>query len=76
LPDTRPVSEALASLASIYTIVHQLDALSGPPDDETETNVEELAFGGAYWIWIDGTEAVTPYLAPPRRTPEGIIPGN
>jgi hypothetical protein len=75
LPDSRPVSEALSSLAGAYTIVHQRDILSGPPDDQAETNVDQLSFGGIYWIWIDGTDAVTPYLAPPRRAPEGATPG-
>jgi hypothetical protein len=71
LPDTRPVSAALASLAGSYTIIHQRNALSGLPDDDAETNVDELSFGGVYWIWIDSDEPVTPYLAPPTRALEG-----
>jgi hypothetical protein len=68
LPDSRSVTEALTSIAGNYTIVLQRDALSGPPDDTAESNVEALSFGGVYWIYIDGTEPVTPYLAPPRRS--------
>jgi hypothetical protein len=69
LPDTRPVAKALASIAGSYTTVLQRDALSGPPGDTAESNVEEFSFGGIYWIFIDGAEPVTPYLAPSRRSP-------
>ncbi|MBW7882054.1 MAG: VCBS repeat-containing protein [Caldilineaceae bacterium] len=34
-----------------------------------------LSFGNVYWIWIEGDAPVTPYLAPPRRTAAGDVPG-
>lgn len=42
---------------------------------DVTSNVEELKFGEVYWIKLEGEEAVTLYLAPPRRTPDGIVPG-
>ncbi len=68
LPDSRPAAEALSSLAGYYTAVHQPASLSGPPLDPVASNVAELSFG-VYWIFIDGTEPVTPYLAPPLHSP-------
>jgi hypothetical protein len=78
LADTRLVSEALHSIDSAYTIVYQ-DSSAGqvsPPDSTAMTNVSELTFGGIYWIWIEGSEVVTPYFAPPQRQSDGLLPGS
>ncbi|HSJ57533.1 MAG TPA: hypothetical protein VLC95_10150, partial [Anaerolineae bacterium] len=40
------------------------------------TNVQELVFGAVYLIRIEGDEPVTLYLAPPRRSPDGAVPGS
>jgi hypothetical protein len=75
LPGSRPVSETLSSIASVYSVVYQGTAQAGPPDDPVTTNVSEFEFARIYWIWIDGSEAVTPYLAPPQRSPESLLQG-
>jgi hypothetical protein len=48
-----------------------LESLPG----DVETNVAQLVFGHIYWIKIEGEESVTLYLAPPRRAPDGKVPG-
>jgi hypothetical protein len=45
--------------------------LSGP-----STVPEALEFGHVYLIGIEGTESVMPFLAPPLRTPDGVVPGS
>jgi hypothetical protein len=37
---------------------------------------EKLEFGHVYLIWIDGDESVTAFLAPPKRGPDGVVPGS
>ncbi len=75
MPDSRPVTETLASIAGSYDTVYFGESGEKPPVG-AETNVTQFEFGKAYWIWINEDEAMTPYLAPPIRTPEGIIPGS
>jgi hypothetical protein len=48
-----------------------LESLPG----NVESNVKQLRFGHVYWIKIEGQEPVTLYLAPPRRSPDGTVPG-
>jgi hypothetical protein len=40
-----------------------------------QSNVDHLNFGQVYWIKIEGNQPVTLFLAPPRRTPDGVILG-
>ena len=75
LPDPRAVTDTLASIAGSYGSIYQNDS-GVKPQDDTKTNVTQFKFGETYWIWIEGSESVTPYLRPPRRTAEGVIPGN
>ena len=75
LPGSRPLTETLASIAGAYGAVYQ-DESGEKPQDGVETNVTDFEFGNTYWIRINGNESVTPYLAPPQRTVEGIVPGS
>ncbi len=75
LPDSRPVTRTLASISGTYSTVYQGD-LGIQPQDILATNVTHFEFGNVYWIWIDGNKAVIPYLAPPKRSPDGIVPGS
>jgi hypothetical protein len=76
LPDTRLITDALASINGSYTTVFQGDLAGNRSPNSVETNVSQFEFGNVYWIWIDGNEAVIPYLAAPRRSPDGIVPGS
>lgn len=74
LPDTRPVTETFASIAGSYTSVYHQAAGNWQLYDATVTGVqpelaayvndlEEIAFGEAYWIYA--TEPVTVYVGLP-----------
>ncbi len=75
LPDPRPITDALRSINGAYTVVYKSDLPGSIPGTTTETNVDKLEFGTAYWIWVEGDETVVPYLAPPARSPDGYVPG-
>lgn len=68
LPDCRMVPDALASLQGTYSAIYRVE-----PNGAIETNVDRLEFGKAYLLKMDSKEAVTPFLAPPRRSPEGEL---
>ena len=70
LPDRRGIASALASLEGQYSELYVVakDGRIEPPDDVFE-------FGQVYLIRIDGTQTVVPYLAPPRVSPDGTVPG-
>jgi hypothetical protein len=78
LPDKRPIKEALASIANAYSVVWEQPASLVNPmlPTATKSNVTEFEFGHVYWIKITSTRNVTPYLAPPIRSPDGVIPGS
>ena len=75
LPDARPSGDALSSLGDRVTVVYESEQAGERPPDEAETNVSELEFAHTYWVWLDGDEPATLYLAPPRRAPDGNLPG-
>jgi|LakMenEpi03Aug12_release.lakeMendotaPanAssembly.Ray.scaffolds.fasta_scaffold05296_10 hypothetical protein len=88
LPDARPISDALRSIAGAYSVVYEppsdvaalLRTFAGKPSaiadqlTAVKTNVDYVVFGHVYWIKVD--QPVTLYLAPPRRTPDGAVPGD
>jgi hypothetical protein len=76
LPDSRSISDALASINGTYTTVYQGDLSGNRSPNSVDTNVSQFEFGEVYWIWIDGTKDVIPYLAAPRRSPDGVVPGS
>ena len=76
LPEPRSISDALVSISGTHTVVYQGPLIAGTPEQITESNVTQFEFGNVYWIWVDGQETVTPYLAPPKRSPDGIVPGS
>ena len=56
-------------------VVYESEQAGERPPDEAERNVSELEFAHTYWVWLDGDEPATLYLAPPRRAPDGNLPG-
>ena len=76
LPDARDIHDALASLGDRVTIVYESERAGELPPDTAATNVTQFDFAHAYWLWLDGDEPATLYLAPPRPSPDGIIPGS
>ena len=75
LPDSRTITDTLASIAGSYSTVYQGD-IETKSQNLVESNVSHFNFGKVYWIWIDGDEPVIPYLAPPKRSPDGVVPGS
>lgn len=83
LPYTRPVTIALASLANLYSVIYKPDpdkliqvresTINAMKYNKLKTNVNVLEFGQVYWIKLEGNQTVTPFLAPPRRAPDGIV---
>ena len=76
LPDARAITETLASLGDRVTIVYAGEQAGALPPDTAETNVAQFEFAHAYWLWLDGDEPATLYLAPPRPSPDGVVPGS
>lgn len=70
LPDTRPITTALASLAGQYSNLYEVG-----PNGKLLLAPQQLVFGHTYAIQIESRESVYLYLAPPRRLPNGQIPG-
>ena len=75
LPDTRPLDDALASLGGRASVVYESEQAGAPPPDGAKTNVDQLEFAHLYWLWLEGDDPAPFYLAPPRRSPDGILPG-
>ena len=75
LPDSRPITETLASLTGRVGAVVLVEPPYEIPDESAVTNVEKMEFGHAYWVWLDAAESVVPYIAPPVRSPDGTVPG-
>jgi hypothetical protein len=76
LPDSRLITDALASIVGSYTTVYQGDLAGKRSPNSVEANVAQFEFGAVYWIWIDGEKDVIPYLAAPKRSPDGVVPGS
>jgi hypothetical protein len=76
LPDSRLITDALASIGGSYTTVYQGDLAGKRSPNSVEANVAQFEFGAVYWIWIDGEKDVIPYLAAPKRSPDGVVPGS
>ncbi|MFZ4656071.1 MAG: FG-GAP repeat domain-containing protein [Caldilineaceae bacterium] len=71
LPDCRMAINALASLQGKYSAIYRLE-----PNGVITTAVDRLEFGKTYLLKIDSEEPVTPFLAPPRRAPDGELLSN
>jgi hypothetical protein len=76
LPDARAIAETLASLGDRVTVVYESERAGALPPDAAESNVTQFEFAHAYWLWLDGDEPATLYLAPPQPSPDGIVPGS
>jgi hypothetical protein len=72
----RVLARRHGALNEVLNLVNRAAAPYIQPEESATTNVENFDFGQFYWIWIDGDAPVTPFLAPPLRSPEGIVPGN
>ena len=72
LADTRPVTTALASLAGRYSELYEVKK-----DGILQFAPTHLVFGHTYLLRIQGSEneEAILYLAPPRRLPDGTLPG-
>ena len=71
LPDGRSVAETLAPLGDRVTLVYESERAGELPPASAATNVSQFEFAHAYWLWLEGDEPATLYLAPPRQAPDG-----
>jgi hypothetical protein len=69
-----PESMSLAALAPVAADAGNAGVMAWLAS--LRTNVETLEFGRVYLIKIEGDEPLIPYLAPPRRSPDGVVPGS
>ena len=76
LPDARGITETLAALGDRIAVVYESEQAGALPPDTAETNVALFEFAHAYWLWLEGDEPATLYLAPPRPSPDGVVPGS
>jgi hypothetical protein len=72
MPDSRPVQEGLASVLDCVDGI-ELANDTGAPPAELRVAVEMLKFGQVYWVHSNAGSAVTPYVAPPVRLPDGTL---
>ncbi|MCA9952624.1 MAG: hypothetical protein KDE48_23405, partial [Anaerolineales bacterium] len=75
IPGSRPITEALASLTTTYTVQEALPPFDIPTTNTNDDTVDSFDFGRIYWIWLDGNASMTPFLAPPIKLPDGTFTG-
>ncbi len=75
MPGSRPITEALASLTTTYTVQEASPPFDVPTTNTNNEPVDTFDFGHIYWVWLDGNESMIPFLAPPMKLPDGTFTG-